>query len=203
MSNSNKILLFEKILLFVLLASSIVGFWYFESSLILRIAVIVLGVISLILAFFNVPEKPQLSSRRELLILLILYLGLFSIYNLLYGLSIPLFIVMLAILLLVCSLFFGLIMIDRVNTLISKPLFNLFIILMGLVILEIFLSLSYWPVDPRFKSLIIVVIFYLITNLIYLHVHSMLKLKRIIGYLIVCVVILIPIALILWFSSVK
>ena len=198
-----KFLVYEKILLFVLLIGSLIGFWYFEYSLILRILVIVLAVAGSGLAFFNVSEKPQLSSRREFLILLVLYLGLFTLYNLLYGLSIPLFIIMIAILMLVSSLFFGIIMMDRIDVLIDKPLFRLFIILMGLAILEIFISLSYWPIDPKLKSLIIVVIFYIITNLIYLYVHSMLKLKRIAGYLIVSIIILSVIVLIIWLTSPK
>jgi hypothetical protein len=83
----------------------------------------------------------------------------------------------------VTGLFYGLISLDRLDTLVAKPIFHLLIILVGLIVVEIFLALSFWPIDPQAKSLIIVVIFYLFTSLIYLYIHSVLKLKRVIGYL--------------------
>ena len=105
---------------------------------------------------------------------------------------------MLAVLALVAGLFFGLLTLDRLESLISPPLFWVFVVLVGLVILETFLSLSFWPVDPKIKSLIIVVIFYLIENLIYLYTHNVLKLKRIIGFLTAGFLILGLTILIIW-----
>jgi len=191
-------LISAKLILVAILAATLVGFWYFETSIILKILALILSGAGLVVAFSRVPEKPPLSSRRELLILFVLYLGLFSLYNLLYGLSIPLYLVMLAVLALVAGLFFGLLTLDRLESLISPPLFWVFVVLVGLVILETFLSLSFWPVDPKIKSLIIVVIFYLIENLIYLYTHNVLKLKRIIGFLTAGFLILGLTILIIW-----
>jgi len=185
-----KFLLLEKIILFVLLAASLVGYCYFETSIYLRIIAFILSFIALGTAFLKPTDKPQLVSQREILFLLILYLGLYSLYNFLYGLSLPLFGIMLAVLILVCSLFFGILMLDRINEVINRPLFNLLVVLVGLIILEIFLSLTYWPIDPQLKSLIIVSIFYLIINLIYLYAHSVLQFKRIIGFCIVVIIVL-------------
>lgn len=181
-----------------ILAASLAGFWYFESSLILKILVLILAGAGLAVAFGQPTEKPPLRSPREFLILLILYLGLFSLYNLLYGLSIPLYLIMVAISVLVAGLFFGLLVLDRLETIIDPPLFWVFVVLVGLVILEIFLSLSFWPIDPKVKSLIIVIIFYLITNLIYLYTHNMLRLKRIAGFLAVGILILGLLILSIW-----
>lgn len=185
-----KFLLVEKIMLFALLAASLAGYCYFETSLFLKILAFLLSFVAIGTAFLKPTDKPQLVSPREILFLLVLYLGLYSLYNFLYGLSLPLHWIMLAVLVLVCALFFGILMLDRINEVISRPLLNLLVVLVGLIILEIFLSLSYWPIDPQIKSLIIVSIFYLIINLIYLYAHSMLKFKRIIGFCIVVIIVL-------------
>lgn len=198
--NKNPWLIWSKIILVVILIASLAGFWYFETSLILKILAIILAAVGTYTALRGKTEKPPLSSRREFMILLVLYLGLYSLYNLLYGLSIPLYLIMVAVLVLVPGLFFGLLMLDRIESIIDPALFRVFVILLGLVILEIFLSLSFWPLDPKVKSLIIVVIFYLITNLIYLYTHSMLKLKRIAGFLIAAAIIFVILALNIWFG---
>lgn len=191
-------LIWSKVTIVMILAATLIGFWYFENSLILKILVVILTVTGLLVALIQKTQKPPLRSPREFIILLILYLGLFTLYNLLYGLSIPLYLVMIAILVLVAGLFAGLLVLDRLGTIISPPLFWVFILMVGLVVLETFLSLSFWPIDPKVKGLIIVVIFYLMTNLIYLYAHSVLKLKRTIGILIVSVAILSLFILGIW-----
>jgi|GEM_PF-997119 len=197
MARSNWPILSKGILAAVL-AATLFGFWYFENSLLLKILVIVLAIAGLGVMFGRKTDKPPLRSRNEFIILLILYLGLFTLYNALYGLSIPLYLVMIAVLTLVSGLFFGLLVSDKLDTIINPPLFSVFIIMSGLVILETFLSLSFWPIDPKVKSLIIVVIFYIITNLIYLYTHNVLKLKRTLGILIVGIVILTVFILNIW-----
>lgn len=188
----------SKIILVAILAAVLAGFWYFETSLVLKILTLILAGSGLIVAFSQPSEKPLLRSPREFLILLVLYLGLFTLYNLLYGLSIPLYLVMMAALVLVAGLFFGLLILDRLVTIIDPPLFWVFVVLVGLVVLEIFLSLSFWPIDPKVKSLIIVVIFYLITNSIYLYAHNVLRLKRIAGYLTVAILLVSSLIVSIW-----
>jgi len=200
---TRKLYIFERFLLVALLGGAIWGFWYFEESLTLRILILGLSIFSLALAFLTKDNKLQFSSRRELLMLLILYLGLFSLYNLLYSQNIPLYLIMIAILALVSILLYSLLSLDEIDKIMGLPIFQVFIFIMGLTILEVFLSLYFWPIEPEVKSLIIVVVFYLIISLIYLYVHSMLRLKRIAGYLIVCFLILTIILLITWFRLSK
>jgi hypothetical protein len=178
-----KLLLLEKVILLVLIGVTLYGFFYFENSLVLKYIVTIVAAIGLFFAFRKQPEKAALASNREFIFLLVLYLGNYSLYNLKYGMSIPTHIIMLAVFVMVTGLFYGLISLDRLDTLVAKPIFHLLIILVGLIVVEIFLALSFWPIDPQAKSLIIVVIFYLFTSLIYLYIHSVLKLKRVIGYL--------------------
>lgn len=180
-----------KIVLSLLLAIALFGFFYFEPSLILRIVATVLGVGSLVWTFWPkiIPGSSNIN-RREILILFILYLSLSSVYNLLYSLGIPLAIIMIVVCLLVFALFFGLLALEQLDELFGGPRSWVFIILAGLVLLEVFLSLAFWPVDPKFKSLILVVVFYAITNLIYLYAQNMLRLKRVIGFMVVSIFVL-------------
>ena len=196
---TQKIFLLEKTLLWLLLAVSVVGFWYYEASVVLRILAIGLSLVGLFIAFSKT-DQPKLGSQKELAVLLILYLGTFDLYNILYGMNLPLYIIMLAILLLVSIAFYTLLSLDRVDTLIEKPVFNVLVILMGLIVVEIFLSLYFWPVDPKVKSLIITIVFYLFSNLIYLHAHDMLRLKKVMGYTVVVFLILGILFLSTWLS---
>lgn len=182
----------------VLLVVSIIGFFYFEVSVILRSAVIIFALASFAWMLLQKNEKPPLASKREILVLLVLYLGFFSIYNLLYGLGIPLYFVMLAVWLFVSAMFYSLLALDEIDTLLTHPLFWVFTSLVGLVILEVFLSLSFWPIDPKVKSLILVVIYYLITKIIYLYTHNVLNFKKILGFLIISVLIIGLMILSIW-----
>ncbi len=174
------------------------GFFYFETSIFLRIFIIVFSLASFIWMLFQKDEKPPLASKREIVILLVLYLGFFSIYNLLYGLGIPLYFVMLAVWLLCSAMFYSLLALDQIDTLLTHPLFWVYTSLVGLVVLEVFLSLSFWPIDPKVKSLILVVIYYIITKIIYLYTHNVLNFKKILGFLIVSVLIIGLMMLSLW-----
>lgn len=186
----NSWVLFGKIILALLLSVSIYGFFYFETSLVLKVLVVIMGLGGFLWGIKENTNDSPLSNKREVLILLILYLSLGSIYNLLYSLGIPLAVVMISVCFLVFALFGGLLVLDRLHDRFVGPRFWVFVILAGIVLLEIFLSLAFWPIDPKFKSLILVIVFYGLTNVIYLYAHDMLKLKRIINLLIVCVVIL-------------
>jgi hypothetical protein len=189
-----------KLILGLLLTVSVCGFFYFEQSAILRTLIVILSLISFSLVFFYNSETPTSSNRREILVVLILYLGIFSLYNLLYGLGIQLYLIMIAVWLLVTLLFIGLLILDRMDKLVSKTLFSLFACLNGLVILEVFLSLSFWPIDPKIKSLVLVVIFYLVVNLFYLYANNMLRFKKTFGYILISLIILALSVLNVWLS---
>lgn len=200
---NRKIFLVEKILLGLLLAGSLVGYWYFEENLILRIVVLILSLYSLYLVFSKKPKSEHFSSRQELVVLLILYLGVLTLYNLLYGLNIPLYVIMAAILILTSLLFFSIFSLDKVDAILGKSVFRALILLMGIIVLQVFLSLYFWPIDPTIKTLILVVIFYLTISLVYLYIHSMLRLKRVAGYLVVSLVILGMLMLVTWLGLSK
>jgi len=190
--------LVEKILLITVLIVSVWGFWYFEESLFLRILSIVFALGGVWLVFRKSAETSKLTSQRELLVLFILYLGFLSFYNLLYGMNLPIYVILSGISILTVVTFYSLFGLDDFKNLLGKEVFHVLIALLTIVVLELFLSLYFWPVAPETKSLILVVILYLIMSLVYLHIHSMLRLKRVAGYLVVSLLILGAILLITW-----
>jgi len=190
--------LVEKILLITVLIVSVWGFWYFEESLFLRILSIVFALGGVWLVFRKSAETSKLTSQRELLVLFILYLGFLSFYNLLYGMNLPIYVILSGISILTVVTFYSLFGLDDFKNLLGKEVFHVLIALLAIVVLELFLSLYFWPVAPETKSLILVVILYLIMSLVYLHIHSMLRLKRVAGYLVVSFLILGAILLITW-----
>jgi len=192
-----KELTWEKWLFGGILSATLISFWYFEESLLIRVLVIILAVIGLIFALRN-KQKEFVTSKFELVGLLALFLGSFAIYNALYSINLPLYIAIILILILICGLFVSLIYIDKINISLIPEALSTLVVLIGLVILEVFLSLYFLSIDPEIKSLILVIVFYLITSLIYLNIHSMLRLKKAIGYIIISLLILVVIILIIW-----
>lgn len=171
------------------LIGTILGFWYFESSNLLKIIILILAFSGLIFALRN-KKTQHFASKFELLSLLILYLGVFTIFNMLYIFNLPLYAAMIVILALVTALFYSTLSLDQADHFLPKEIFQSLILLLGLVILEIFLGLYFWPIDFEAKSLILVIVFYLIVSLIYLYIHSMLRLRKILGYVVVSIFIL-------------
>jgi hypothetical protein len=197
---NNQWLFRGKLILFVFLSVSILGFFYFESSELLKFLVALLGLSSFLWAVWSKPDQTHPTQAREVLALFILYLAVFSLYNLLYGLGVQLYIVMIALWLSVTLLFVSLLVLDKIDILVSRPFFWLLASLAGLIVLEVFLSLSFWPIDPKIKSLIIVVVFYLFTNLVYLYARNVLRFKRVIGYSLVSFLIVALTVLNVWLS---
>jgi hypothetical protein len=194
---NTKLLLQEKILFLIVLILTISCFWYFESAIIIKIFVIAIALIGIALGYR--PKKNiSTSSKFELLSLLILFLGSLASYYAIYNIGLPMYVIMPIVLALVAGLFYLLVTIDEMVPMLGPDNFYLYIVLMGLITLEFFLSLYFWPITPEVKSLIIVVIFYLITNLVYLYINSMLRLKRIAGYVVVSLLIIGTILLITW-----
>lgn len=190
-----------KLALAVMLAGSVYGFFYFEGSALLRALIIFISLFGLTKIFLQPRlDKPATTSRGEVLVLLILYLGFFALYNMLYGLGIPLYVVMVAVWLIVATLFTGVMMVDRFDLALTQPNFWFLVSLVGLSTLELFLSLTFWPIDPSLKSLFLVVFFYLGTNVIYLHIHNVLRFKKMLGYSIISLIILSLLIANIWLS---
>lgn len=177
-----------KIINFVILVLVIWGFFYFEPALILRILIIALSL-GAILQFGKIPE---------LLILVNFYLCFYFLYNIRYSLAIPMAVILVVAFFVTALLFYSLNQRIKYPIDIDKNKFNLFLVITGLVILEIFLTMSLWPVDPNIKSLSLVVSFYFIFKIVYLTLAGMLNLKKIRGFAVVSFLILSAVISVSW-----
>lgn len=158
----------------------ILGFFYFEASIFLRVMVIVLGAVGLM----------TIRSTSEILTLLILYLGLYDLYNIRYGLAVPLSVIILVVFGFTLLVFLLWANFRKIPHSLDKNLQRLYLVTTGLVVMEVFLTMSFWPVDPKIKSLVIVTIFYIISRVFYLYVNNMLHLKKVMAFIAISLLIL-------------
>ena len=179
---------FLKIIAVLILGSEIFGFFYFENSIILLMLVILLGLVGLW----------QLRRNPEILAMLMLYLGLDDFYNVRYGLAVPMATILIAVFFLALFLTYLLMRIYKYEEILEKSTSSTYLLTSGLVVLEIFLAMSLWPVDPKTKSLVIVIVFYLMNKLIYLNINRVLNLKRASGFIIVSIIILASVISLGW-----
>jgi len=159
---------------------SIWGFFYFESSWTVRIlllSIVLIGVMSR-------------KKSSEIIIVTILYLGLYDLYNIIYGLAIPLALITWIVFCLASFLFFAQNKFNEKNQVTESNVFSLYLVVIGLTILEIFLVMYLWPVEPKIKSLVISAIFYVVLRVFYLNANNMLNLKRTLPLIIVSLIIL-------------
>lgn len=169
-----------KLLSILLLIIVNIGFFYFETSLTLRVMAVLLSLTG----FLSITYSP------EIFTLVLLYLGLYDLYNVRYGLAIPLFIIIIIVFCLSSVCFFLETRFNKLAEKLSKNIFLLYLITTGLIILEIFLTMSFWPVDPKIKSLVIVIIYYLLGRIFYMHITNVLHLKKALNYIIVSIIVL-------------
>lgn len=184
-----KSLLFLRLASVLILGLEIAGFFYFEPSILLRILVILLGLIGIW----------QLNRLPETLILTMLYLGLYDFYNIRYGLAIPMALILLGVLALTIFLFYLQSRIHKYEESTNNDILLVYLFTLSLVVLEIFLTMSLWPVDPKTKSLVIVIIYYLASRLISLNIYRVLSLKRAFGFLLVSLLILGVVITLSWY----
>lgn len=171
---------FWQILSVCVLVLVICGFFYFETSTVLRALVIILGLLGLV----------AIRSTNEILVLLIFYLGLYDLYNIRYGLAIPLFLIILIVFGLTLFSFSLWAHFQKLSQEQNKDIFWLYLVTTGLIAMEIFLTMSFWPVEPKIKSLVIVVVFYIISRVFYLYINNVLNLKKTITFILISLLIL-------------
>jgi hypothetical protein len=103
-----------------------------------------------------------------------------------------------AVLGLVAFLYYFLVKISHLSQELEKKVSLAYLATISLIVLEIFLAMSLWPVDPKTKALVIVIVFYLSLRLIYLNAHHVLNLKRASGFVITSLLILAGIIALGW-----
>jgi len=142
-----------------------------------------------------------ISSMGEILSLVILYLGLYDLYNIRYSLAIPLALIITIVFFLSMLVFYLETRFNKMAQNLAKNLFLLYLLTTGLIVMEIFLTMSFWPVDPKIKSLVIVIVFYLVLRIFYLYINNVLNLKKIVTLILICALVLgIVVAFNMWFG---
>lgn len=167
------------------------GFFYFEASLLLRIMIILFALAGLV----------AVKTSPEIFLLLIFYLGLYDLYNIRYGLALPLALILAGVFGFSLLIFYLEARLNKILACLDKNIFLFYLLLVGLMVLEIFLVMTFWPVDPKIKSLVIVIVFYLTSKIFYLYANSVINLKKIVVLIGVSILILaVVIAFNLWFG---
>ena len=184
-------LIFAKFIAFLILALVIAGFFYFETATVLRLLVILLGLVGLW----------QLKKLPEILAMLLLYLGLYDFYNIRYGLAVPMATILIGVFGLAIFLVYLLTKIYNLGEILDKNIILVYLLTAGLIVLEIFLAMSLWPVDPKTKALVIVIVFYLSMRLVYLNAHHVLNLNRAAGFVIASILILAGVISLGWWQG--
>jgi hypothetical protein len=168
-----------KLINLTLLILAIYGFFYFETSIIIRLLVIFLGLLSISL----------MAKFGELLVLVTFYLSLDVLYNIRYGLAVPMSLILIAVFGLAIFLFYTSLSLKNDLSL-EKDVLLVYLLVVGLILVEIFQVMSFWPVDPKTKVLTMTIVFYALSKTVYLYINNVLSLKRISGILAVSIVIL-------------
>lgn len=169
----------NRILLFAFLVGGIISFWLYEPSFFYLFLLVAI-------ALYEIWEGWQKKSFSNL-VFLDFFLVLVFLYNAYYSYVWPLVYIMLSVVL--AAILFHFIY-HEINLLSRKEIFKFESAFLGLIILEIFIVLKFWPIDPKVKSFIIAAFFYLWENFIQAEQEKKLTKKEIKNYIIILSVLL-------------
>jgi hypothetical protein len=145
----------RKFLLCLIILWGVISFWQLNQNSITTIAILILGALAIVLTLLETAP-----------IFLLIYLSFttaYALYGFLFQYNLPVWLVMLGLLLI-----FGYVYLyveQKIGILGNKRL--IYLVLFCIINLEIFLSLSYYLINPLSKSLIIAIISYLFVGFSY------------------------------------
>ncbi len=182
---------FKKAIVPFLLIASTILFLFIEPSSFFRQVIIVLSVFSVFI-FFAIYRKIPIEENAEskklpiqnwltFILSLTAFLCFWLIYNFYFAYTLPLWLSMVIVLIISLILFYYFFWSLSIFENIIFP----FSALMGLVILEVFLILAFWAIDPTTRSLLMIIVFYPLLNLILARTRNELNRSKVIEYLIV------------------
>lgn len=144
--------LVRKIILIIILAWSMISFWYLSRVAITNYIVSFLALVTLISIIWDFYT-----------LFIVVFLGFvssYALYGYFFSLNLPIWVIMLAIFIVFGYLFLYL----ENKSEILKDLKYIYFFIFGLIILETFLFLSYFLISPINRSLIISSIVYIISG---------------------------------------
>ncbi|HPN67362.1 MAG TPA: hypothetical protein PLZ62_01770 [bacterium] len=170
----------------ILLSIGVLSFSFFMPKLVFRQIVYVTGAICiyfLMLYVSQFPFKSFLITRLNFsfVSLIAAYLLFYSIFHISVGFALPLWLLMLLVVGFGFMIFYSILWasgLDRSSTILYTVLFSL-------IMSEIFLIVSFWPVDPSAKSIVLVVAMYIFWGLLSHWLERVLTKRVVIEYILV------------------
>ncbi|HLC38763.1 MAG TPA: hypothetical protein VJJ80_01400 [Patescibacteria group bacterium] len=185
----------KKLILPLLLIFGVVFFLFFEASGLLRQIVIFLGIIANLLFFINYKKIPleRPKDPKNILVFnflffvlnLAAFLDFWVIYSIYFNFGLALWFSMVLILIISLGLFYYLFWATNVFSDFILP----FVSLLGLVMLEVFVVLSFWPASFATQSIILILVFYTFSGLLLLKAKKELKNRDIAEFIIIFIII--------------
>ena len=168
----------KKAVLVLLLFWGSASFFLFVSHDLVKLLILVLSLLSLYFIF---------SSSGEFILLLFLnFINLYAFYGLLFTYNLPLYLVMIGLVLMSGSTFYIL-----GRKMISSSNFNLYILFFIILILEIYLTLSYWLINPLTRSFIVAIFIYLFYGFITSTESQKFENKSFTSYIYITIIVLL------------
>ena len=176
----------------VLLTVGVLSFGFFMPVMLFKQIIFVVGslcVYFLMLYVDQFPYKSFLITRLNFsfVSLIAAYLLFYSIFNVSVGFAMPLWLLMLIVVIIGFLIFYAVLWasgLERAKTI-------LYTVLFGFLMSEIFLIVSFWPVDPSAKSIVLVVTMYIFWGLLSHWLERVLTNRVVFEYLFVGIVLMV------------
>lgn len=184
--NLKKYLNLNNLVLLIINFFVFLSFLQFESSTLIKIIIIFFWIISLYLYFFK--------KQQEFLIFTLLYLVFYTSYSFYYHMNWSLWLVL--IVLIIFLILTTYVFINSKNEEImhfhqnNKNVLFFYYSLINLIIIEFFITLIPWPIDPKGKSIIILCVYYMIYGAIKLWNEKKFNISNLLIYLVVGIIII-------------
>ena len=142
----------RSIILTILALWAVFSFWFLNSIVFISVIISILGVIALYAIW------------QEVLILYLVsfltFAGSYALYGFLFSFNLPLWVVMIALFLIFAYIFTYL---EQKSDILGKNKL-VYLLIFSLIVLEVFLFLSYFLISPINRSLIITLVVYVISG---------------------------------------
>ncbi len=145
----------RQLILIILIVWSVGSFWFLDQNVAIKIAVVIIALVCLVFTW--------LETSPIFLLIFLSFTSSYALYGFLYQLNLPTPLIMIGILVIFGYLFTY--TEQKIGILGNKRL--VYLILFSLIILEVFLALSYFLINPLSKSIIIAIVSYLFIGYCY------------------------------------
>lgn len=180
----------------VLLSMGVLSFGFFMSVPIFQQIVLAMGAICMYFLLVYVdqfPYKSFLVTRLNFsfVALVAAYLLFFSISHFSVSVDIPLWVLMVIVIFFSFAIFYSILWASGLE----RGIVILYTVLLGLIISEIFLVISFWPVDPSAKSIVLVVAMYIFWGLLSHWLEKIMSFRIVLEYVLLGIVLMLVVLL--------